>query len=78
MTFVRTNGRPDMLTRKVMNKNSHNKENILLDWKKYIWYKYFLLDTKLFWLNKNVFWYHEKKNDVMKIYLNEYKSILIE
>ena len=36
-----------------------------------------LLNTDLFWFNKNIFWYHEK-SDIMKIYFIKYKFILTE
>ena len=37
-----------------------------------------LLNTDLLSLIKNVFWYHEKKGDIMKIYFIEYKLALIK
>ena len=45
--------------------------------KKVIYCKYILLSINLFWLNKNIFWYHEK-SDIMEIYFIEYKFILIK
>ena len=55
LTFINTNGKPDMLTEKYSMKNSYNK-NILLERKIYIYMiKIFLLHTNLFWLNENIF-----------------------
>ena len=35
-------------------------------------------NKNIFYLNENIFWYHEKEVDIMKIYFIEYKFVLIE
>ena len=40
--------------------------------------KIFFTKHKFFWLNENLFWYHEKKGDIMKIYFIGYKFVLIK
>ena len=46
--------------------------------KKVYMIKIFLTKCKLFWLNENIFWYHEEKGDIMKLCFIKYKIILIK
>ena len=75
LTFVNTNRRPDQ--QKSIQWKFHVK--IYFTWmKKTYMIKIFLWNTNLFWLNENLFSYHEKKDDIMKIYFIKYKFVLIQ
>ena len=61
-------------------KNSYNKNIFYSNERKYVYDKNVSCwrKTNLFLLNKNIILHHEKNCDIMKMYVIEYKLILIE